>query len=212
MKKLLVLFLIVSFYLVPSMSFALNVDYRVGVDDFVELYINNNLIISYDAGPSADVDGSANLSQGWYDISIVYKNRWGSNKLWLNQDYTSTGSYSTIPLEYYRSLDQSGNYINGLRADYYDLSGGFITTIYGEGPIAHAWAPYPPGVYYEGQLGLWAGIFGGDYPSGNFEERLSGQIYIGSSVPPAVPEPATMLLLGSGLIGLAGYGRKKFKK
>ena len=27
-----------------------------------------------------------------------------------------------------------------------------------------------------------------------------------------VPEPATMLLLGSGLIVLAGFGRKKFKK
>ena len=27
-----------------------------------------------------------------------------------------------------------------------------------------------------------------------------------------VPEPASMLLLGIGMVGLAGFGRKKFKK
>jgi len=31
-------------------------------------------------------------------------------------------------------------------------------------------------------------------------------------VPTSVPEPSTLLLLGSGLVGLVGFGRKKFKK
>ena len=35
---------------------------------------------------------------------------------------------------------------------------------------------------------------------------------LGKNGPLSVPEPATLLLLGIGMVGLAGFGRKRFKK
>jgi len=62
-------------------------------------------------------------------------------------------------------------------------------------------------------LGFIPDIPGGGEPVTNFiteegKENPAG-LYGAISV---VPEPATMLLLGSGLIGLAGFARRRFKK
>ena len=56
-----------------------------------------------------------------------------------------------------------------------------------------------------GDYALMFAAFGNDNTLGGFIDSVSL-----NAAP--VPEPATMLLLGTGLVGLAGLGRKKFKK
>ncbi len=50
-------------------------------------------------------------------------------------------------------------------------------------------------------------------PDSGEDVYFSGNVTIRGGGEPTIPEPATMLLLGSGLAGLVGFGRKKlFKK
>ncbi len=70
--------------------------------------------------------------------------------------------------------------------------------------------------YYWFAYLLGDGVYAGDwtYPEGKQISHLSVYGRIGGTPPgeTPVPEPGTMMLLGIGLIGMAGVGRKKFKK
>ena len=204
----LVMSVIVGSCFAPLVALAVTIQYGMNPDDYASLSINGSNVMTFDSGGSGTVSGAVTLGEGWHSITLDYKNRWGTDALGFYWDAgTGNNPFSTIvPEAYFRSQDSSGLWISGLKADYYWLNsdltrGAFIQTIYGEGPIAHGCQSYEG--WNNGKswptVGYW----------GRFEEVLTGEIFVGTSLPsPTVPEPTTLLLLGSGLVGLIGFRRK----
>jgi hypothetical protein len=169
-----------------------------------------NIIDEYGPGYSKDMDPSSN---GTWNI-------WNGA---LRPDPTVAGATSLIYIGY----RGNSNFPGYLDYPVYDPNGTISDDL-------RFWLPTNPGSIY-----IWVifySVGGGgapadtgiptdlniqatlnENPDGTFywKSLSSGNEILGYSegrAPNPVPEPATMLLLGSGLIGLVGYGRKKFFK
>jgi hypothetical protein len=231
-KKVLIVLAILMF--LPASALAVPVTITDGIDNFpgahgttetysITIDTNPGLSISiltnqpkYSDDP-LDLYGFLGRQRPLADVADLFLDRSGNGAGW---DYA-------IPLVTH------DNFVAGRVYKITSVSSGGLPTIWGDGDDV---LPYrmSSGTAMGGS-GTWTWTIAGNnpdynilYSGANWSWDVFGQesvrIFwatasckndiIDGEVPSApVPEPATMLLLGSGLIGIAGFGRKKlFKK
>lgn len=204
MRKVQIVVFIISFFLLLSTNVsAVSVKYDVtGTVDFLGNEVWGYAFI--EEQPSFSLPPPAGFIQytvnEFYFASIAgsYSGSGGYLSFWIvpfEPPYVSEGDADVIFGSWFNDMD--GACFNGV--DPYDIDSYLVL------PESITICPYPGFECHDPVTGEW--IWG---ITNNREGETYCQVTLTRSTQP-VPEPATMLLLGSGLIGFAGL-RKRFGK
>lgn len=167
------------------------------------------------------IDGDANSGNVWSGVTQSISGNQYTYFYSINVNGDTTHTLSGISLVWGFDPPLSFDFGSGSQTSWYGLASDGWNSLLVDNIVPNT-ASYSTsdGVLRWQFLGLGAGdmsaflIVLSDQPPGlvpgsildGTDNRLSGDIYA------PVPEPATMLLLGSGLLGIGVYARRKFKK
>ena len=219
MKRLTTILLVAGLLITPALALAVSIDFDVvgGTVDTTFDSANTWTINSIIGLNIFQITATGTAYDGLYSAEAVG----GSSTLYLNYDGSGLSVYGYFQGEDpFTDASLSLSYTSV--APLLTASVGPLT--FGEN-VAKGEVPFTlSGLDYK--EGAFLSVFGfsgttGSYYPWNFDLNLdfifngddTNQIFIadGTLFNTPVPEPGTMALLGSGLVGLAGWGRKRFR-